>query len=222
MPPGVTQTDSVPTSVVVGPDGAYYVGELTGIPFAGPERDQSNIYRVEAGQDPYHPTVFLDGSETGFNAIIDIAFKGRGLYVLQHWTTTPTAIPRDGELVRVSCGGRPLVCDGRPHDGPRRTGRADRDRRRRGRRVVRLQPRRLFRRSSEASVHTIGEVLRIDLGDGDDDDHHDHDGRRSAAASTTEAEDARRRSGHPQIESPKAEDRRGHSADSTMAAQIAF
>lgn len=27
-------TDSVPTSVAVGPDGAYYVGEATGAPFA--------------------------------------------------------------------------------------------------------------------------------------------------------------------------------------------
>jgi hypothetical protein len=175
VPPGVTLTDSVPTSVVVGPDGAYYVGELTGIPFTGTKRDRSNIYRVEAGQDPYHPTVFLDGHVTGFNAIIDIAFKGRDLYILQHWTTSPTAIPRDGKLIRVACGGSPLVCDGVPTtvlgglDGPT---------------SIAVGPDgALYVTNHGASpafvggVYTpAGEVLRIDLGDGDDDDHHDHDG----------------------------------------------
>src|SRR4029077_7680654 len=37
--PGINLSDSVPTSVAVGPDGAYYVGELTGIPFMGANRD---------------------------------------------------------------------------------------------------------------------------------------------------------------------------------------
>jgi len=55
----------------VGPDGAYYVGELAGIPFKAQRRtaktrDKSNIYRVERHQDPYQPTVFLDGHATGF------------------------------------------------------------------------------------------------------------------------------------------------------------
>ena len=39
-------TDSVPTSVVVGPDGAYYVGELSGIPF---NANVARIYRVFLG-----------------------------------------------------------------------------------------------------------------------------------------------------------------------------
>jgi hypothetical protein len=72
----------------------------------------SNVYRVERGQDPFHPTVFLDGHATGFNAIIDIAFKGHDLYILQHWTTSPTVTPRDGKLMRLECGGRPFACDG--------------------------------------------------------------------------------------------------------------
>ncbi|PYQ48883.1 MAG: hypothetical protein DMF78_20065, partial [Acidobacteria bacterium] len=55
-------TDSVPTSVVVGPDGDYYVGELVGIPFSGPKRPPSSIYRVAAAE-PHDVTVFL----TGFN-----------------------------------------------------------------------------------------------------------------------------------------------------------
>jgi hypothetical protein len=42
-------TDAVPTSVVVGPDGAYYVGELTGVPFVDAS---ANIYRVVPGDAP--------------------------------------------------------------------------------------------------------------------------------------------------------------------------
>jgi hypothetical protein len=110
-------TDSVPTSVVRGPDGDYYVGELVGIPFVGPTRPPSNIYRVSA-QPPYDVTVFL----TGFNAIIDMAFKGEDLYVLQHWTGSNTL--GSGKLIRIACHDRPLVCDGAPEvlldglDGP--------------------------------------------------------------------------------------------------------
>jgi hypothetical protein len=117
--PGITAlTDSVPTSVVVGPDGAYYVGELVGIPFQGTTtdgktRDKSNIYRVERRQDPYQPTVFLDGHATGFNAIIDMAFHGDDLYIVQNWTMAADGVTRlAGNLIRVACGGRPLVCDG--------------------------------------------------------------------------------------------------------------
>ncbi len=102
--PGITAlTDSVPTSVAVGPDGAYYVGELAGIPFVGKTRDKSNVYRIEAGQDPYHPTVFLDGHATGFNAIIDMAFHGDDLYIVQHWTMAPDGTRKDGNLIRVAC-----------------------------------------------------------------------------------------------------------------------
>jgi len=174
-PGGIALTDSVPTSVVVGPDGAYYVGELAGIPFTGPKRDKSNIYRVEAGQDPYHPTVFLDGHVTGFNAIIDIAFKGDDLYILQHWTTAPNAV--DGKLIRVACGGRPLVCDGlHPTtvlgglDGPTSFAfSAD------GALYVTNHGASPAFTSPTSEHSPRGEVLRIDLGDGDDHGHDDHD-----------------------------------------------
>jgi hypothetical protein len=55
-------TDAVPTSVVVGPDGAYYVGELTGVPFAA---GSARVYRVVLGEAP---TIFA----TGFTTITDI------------------------------------------------------------------------------------------------------------------------------------------------------
>ena len=42
-------TDSVPTARAVGPDGAYYVGESTGVPFAA---GAARIYRVVEGMEP--------------------------------------------------------------------------------------------------------------------------------------------------------------------------
>lgn len=68
-------TDAVPTSVVLGPDGAYYVGELTGVPFAA---GAARVYRVVQGSPP---EVFAEG----FKTVIDLAFGPDGaLYVLEH------------------------------------------------------------------------------------------------------------------------------------------
>lgn len=66
---------SVPTSVTVGPDGALYVGELTGFPF---QTGAAQVYRLNAqGQ----PEVYAGG----FTNIADIAFdKSGGLYVLEY------------------------------------------------------------------------------------------------------------------------------------------
>ena len=70
-------TETVPTSVVVGPDGAYYVGHLAGFPVVV---GGANIYRIEAGSPP---EVFLGG----FTFVIGLAFDATGtLYVLQHVT----------------------------------------------------------------------------------------------------------------------------------------
>jgi hypothetical protein len=185
--PGTTAlTDSVPTSVVVGPDGAYYVGELAGIPFAGvtmPDhktRDRSNVYRVERGQDPYHPTVFLDGHVTGFNAIIDMAFHGHDLYIVQHWTMAPDGVTRlAGNLIRVACGGRPFVCDGlHPTivrdglDGPTSLAFGPD-----GALYLTNKGALPAFTSATSEYKPQGEVLRIDLGDADDHGqhgHHDH------------------------------------------------
>ncbi len=93
--------DSVPTSVAAGPDGAYYVGELTGIPLVP---GAANIYRVGRHGEPM--AVCL----SGFTAIIDIAFDKRGsLYVLQYATIFTPPPPSEGTLIRV-------VPD-RSHDG---------------------------------------------------------------------------------------------------------
>jgi hypothetical protein len=163
-------TDSVPTSVAIGPDGDYYVGELVGIPFVSLTRPPSNIYRVAAAQ-PHEVTMFL----TGFNAIIDMAFHDGDLYVLQHWTTSPQASPRDGQLIRVHCHGRPLVCDGERAtvigglDGP--TAMAF------GPDGALYVSHRGASPAFVAGVYTpIGEVLRVEVGrrDDEDADHDDH------------------------------------------------
>jgi hypothetical protein len=87
--------DAVPTSVVAGPDGALYVGELTGAPFAD---GTANVYRVIPGEEP---TVYL----TGFKAIIGLSWADTGdLYVLQH-STGPTMLTGPGVLIRVAPDG---------------------------------------------------------------------------------------------------------------------
>lgn len=95
-------TDSVPTSVVVGPDGAYYVGELTGVPFAV---NNARIYRVVPGQPvaTYGPT---------FSFIIDLAWGPDGhLYVLQF--ASQPGLTGPGILYRLeSDGTKTLVVTG--------------------------------------------------------------------------------------------------------------
>jgi sugar lactone lactonase YvrE len=87
-------TDSVPTCVEIGPDGAYYVGELTGVPFAV---GAARVYRVVSGRDP---EVFLGG----FTAILDLTFgKDGSLYVLQH--ATGPGLTGNGALIRVAPDG---------------------------------------------------------------------------------------------------------------------
>jgi hypothetical protein len=96
-------TDAVPTSVVVGPDDAYYVGELSGGPFA---TGAANVYRVEPG---HAPQVVL----AGFTTIIDLAFgPDDSLYVLEH-STGPAFFARPGQITRVAPDGtRSIVYGG--------------------------------------------------------------------------------------------------------------
>jgi hypothetical protein len=95
-------TDSSPTSVTVGPDGAYYVGELTGVPF---NVGEARVYRVVPGQPPqeYGPT---------FSFIIDLTWGPDGhLYVLQFASGPGLSGP--GILYRLESDGTktPVVTD---------------------------------------------------------------------------------------------------------------
>jgi hypothetical protein len=67
------RVQSVPTSVAVGPDGALYVGELTGSPF---QAGRARIWRVVPGKKP---ALYA----SGFTNIVDLAFSHRNLLVLE-------------------------------------------------------------------------------------------------------------------------------------------
>jgi hypothetical protein len=81
--PDMIPTEAVPTSVAVGPDGSFYVGELKGFPFPLGESRIWKIDRdardVQCGESPKCKVVF-----DGFTSIIDLAFGPDGkLYVAQ-------------------------------------------------------------------------------------------------------------------------------------------
>jgi len=91
---------AVPTSVALGPDGDFYVGQLTGGPFPA---GAASVYKVPSGGGT--PAVFA----TGFNKIIDVAFGPDGLlYVLEIKADPggpPAAPGAPGALIRVNADG---------------------------------------------------------------------------------------------------------------------
>ena len=92
--------DSVPTSVVVGPDGAFYVSELTGFPFpVGGAR----VYRVVPGEVP-------EIYASGFTNIIDIAFDATGnLYVVEIAHNSLASDAPAGAVIKVTPDGTQSV-----------------------------------------------------------------------------------------------------------------
>ncbi|MGM0386228.1 MAG: ScyD/ScyE family protein [Actinomycetota bacterium] len=72
-PPDQVPMDAVPTSVTVGPDGAYYVSQLTGFPFPV---GGSSIWRVVPGEDP-------EMWASGLTTVTDLAWHGDELYAVQ-------------------------------------------------------------------------------------------------------------------------------------------
>ncbi|WP_426165398.1 ScyD/ScyE family protein [Sandarakinorhabdus sp. DWP1-3-1] len=89
-------SDSVSTGVVVGPDGSYYVAELTGFPFTP---GAAQVYRVTPGGD-----VSVFG--TGFTNITDLAFGADGnLYVLELDADGLLGPGTGGALVRLAADG---------------------------------------------------------------------------------------------------------------------
>jgi len=110
LPPGtLIPMDIVPTSVALGPDGHYYVGQLTGFPFPV---GGASIYRVPANGGT--PEIYAEG----FTAIIDVAFDTDGsLYVLEiaknglldafifnDWTGALIRIAPDGTRTEIAEG----------------------------------------------------------------------------------------------------------------------
>jgi hypothetical protein len=92
--PPASSRDFVPTSIITGPDGAYYIGHLNGLPILA---GSSSVWRMEAGGVP---VVY----RAGFTWIIAMAFDPSGnLYVLQHSDGPFTN--SNGSLIRVSPDG---------------------------------------------------------------------------------------------------------------------
>ncbi|PMB47460.1 exosortase [Fischerella thermalis CCMEE 5201] len=84
---------SVPTAIALGPDGAIYVGELTGFPFP---QGEARVYRINPITK--QPEIYA----TGFTNIIDIDFDSQGnLYVLEYATNSLLSEDRTGALIRV-------------------------------------------------------------------------------------------------------------------------
>jgi hypothetical protein len=96
-------TDAVPTAVTIGPDGAYYLGQLTGVPFTA---GAANVYRVVPGEAP--AVVY-----SGFTTIIDLTFGPDGsLYVLEH-STGPVFFALPGRLLKIAPDGTRTTVFGR-------------------------------------------------------------------------------------------------------------
>ncbi len=106
--PELLPAQSVPTSVAIGPDGHYYVGELKGFPAP---TDESRIWKVapdaesaECGSSPDCVLVF-DG---GFTSIIDLAFGPDGmLHVAELDEASWAAV----EIFQAPTGGTINSCD---------------------------------------------------------------------------------------------------------------
>jgi sugar lactone lactonase YvrE len=91
---------AVPTTVTRGPDGALYVGQLTGFPFPV---GGANVYRVEPGEQP-------EVVAGGFTNIIDIAFgPDRSLYVLEIAHNGLLSGDTTGALIRLDKNGSRTV-----------------------------------------------------------------------------------------------------------------
>ena len=105
FPPGSGQMmsmDAVPTAVELGPDGAYYVSQLTGFPFPV---GGANIFRVVPGEEP---EIYL----SGFTNILDLAFGPDGsLYVLEMAEGGLLADPpTSGRIIQVApYGARTII-----------------------------------------------------------------------------------------------------------------
>lgn len=89
-------SQAVPSSVVKGPDGAYYVSQFTGFPF--PEGG-AKIYRVGADGKP---TVYADG----FTQLTDLDFDTEGnLYALQYANQSAWKGNFDGSVIKIATDG---------------------------------------------------------------------------------------------------------------------
>ncbi|GBF80655.1 ScyD/ScyE family protein [Aphanothece sacrum] len=87
---------SVPTSVTIGPDGAFYIAEFTGFPY--PE-NQARIFRIDSNNQ-------VEIYAEGFTQIIDLAFDAQGgLYVLEFASKSLFSEFSLGDLIYIDPNG---------------------------------------------------------------------------------------------------------------------
>ena len=135
-PIGPPFIDSVPTATAVGPDGALYVSELTGVPFL---TGFARIHRIAPGGST---SVYA----TGLTTVVDLAFADDGtLYALQHASCGPFFIC-PGSIVQVAASApHPVVAGGIIRPGGMTIGPDD-----------------AFYVTQRSTSAAIGEVLRIE------------------------------------------------------------
>jgi hypothetical protein len=95
FPPTPAGSDSVPTCLDMGPDGAVYIGEFTGFGNSG---TAANVYRYEPWSGEL--TVW----QSGFSAITGCGFGANGDFYVTEYSTTgfpPTSYP-DGLVIQIS------------------------------------------------------------------------------------------------------------------------
>ncbi len=105
LPPGSEiPMQSVPTAVAIGPDGSYYVSELTGFPFPVGE---ANIYRVTTSGD-------VSVYASGLTNVTDLAFAEDGTLYAVEIAEGGLLNGPSGALVRVPAGssGPEVVANG--------------------------------------------------------------------------------------------------------------
>jgi hypothetical protein len=99
FPPGtgaMIPSEAVPTGVVVGPDGAFYVSQLTGFPFPV---GGAAVWRVEPGGTP-------ELYAGGFSSILGLDFAADGsMYVLEMFTNGQLSGSPVGRVVHVATDG---------------------------------------------------------------------------------------------------------------------
>ena len=115
-------TEVVPTAQAVGPDGAIYIAELTGLPY--PE-GYARVLRVEdpgsvSGFDGQVPSGVAQTYASGFDQIHSLTFDGEGsLFVLEYQVASevydPTLVPSElppSTLVKVEEDGTRAIISG--------------------------------------------------------------------------------------------------------------